>query len=118
MAKLLTKNADTWKFIFLVDWELVGETVENKGVQELDYWHQVNWCPRGYMQKHRCSGQEKKLPMPSCILQFDFVKCVPGLSKKQQLFQLECEGKNTGMGGGKHRDGTGMFFPVVLCLAE
>lgn len=46
MAKLLTKIADIWKFIFLVDGELVGETVENKSVQELDYWLQLNWCPR------------------------------------------------------------------------
>lgn len=75
MAKLLTKIADVWKFIFLVDGELAGETVENKGVQELDYWLQLNWCPRGYMQRHGCSGQENKLPMPCCILLFDFSIC-------------------------------------------
>lgn len=98
MAKLLTKIADRWKFIFLVDWGLVGETVENKGVQELDYWLHLNWCPRGYVQRHKYSGQEKKLPMPCCILHLDFVKCIPELSKKQQLFQFEREGKNTGMG--------------------
>lgn len=42
VAKLLTKVAVIWKFILLVDQDLVGETVENKGVQELDYWVQLN----------------------------------------------------------------------------
>lgn len=71
VAKLLTKSADLWKFIFLVNQEPVGETVENKGIQELDYLPQLNWYCRGYMQRHRCSGQENKLLMLCCIFQFD-----------------------------------------------
>lgn len=59
------------------------------------------------MQRHRCSGPENKLLMPCCILQFDLVKCMAELSKKQQLFPFEHEGKNTGMVWE-------MFFPVVL----